>query len=195
MGLRNTSARWGGVAQLLHWLIVALVVIQVTLALVAKSLPRGPAAFAFISTHKSVGITILALMLIRLLWRWGNPVPVLPDTLTLHERALARATHVGLYGILLIMPLSGWVGSAAHGIAVRWFNLVTLPNIVSKDLALSRLMFEVHFWLAILLGVMVALHIAAALRHHFALKDDTLRRMLPMGTTPMPVVNDGRSKP
>ncbi len=182
MSLRNSSTRWGSLSQFLHWLIVAFVVAQVTLALVFKSLHRGPLLFTLVNIHKSIGITIFALMLIRLLWRWGNRVPDLPAALTPYERILARSTHVALYAILLVMPLTGWLGSAAHGIPVRWFALVTLPGIVAKSLVLSKLMFVAHFWLAILLGVIVTVHIAAALRHHFVLRDDTLRRMVPMRT-------------
>jgi cytochrome b561 len=190
MSLRNSPTRWGTLSQLLHWLIVALVVAQVTIALVFKSLHREPLLFALVNLHKSIGITIFALMLIRLLWRWGNRVPDLPAALSAYERMLARGTHVALYVILLVMPLTGWLGSAAHGIPVRWFALVTLPGIVAKSLALSKLMFVAHFWLAILLGVIVTVHIAAALRHHLVLRDDTLRRMVPMRTNSVSATGD-----
>ncbi len=183
MPIRNSGIRWGAVSQLLHWLIVALIILQVSLALTAKTLPRGPALFAIIGYHKSIGITILGLAVIRLLWRWMNPVPALPTTLKPYERGLARFTHAGLYVILFAMPLSGWMGSSAHGIPVKWFNLLTVPALVGKDLPLSKLMGEVHYALAISLGVIVSLHIAAALKHHFVLRDDTLRRMLPGGRT------------
>ena len=194
MSPRNSSTRWGSLSQLLHWLIVALVVAQVALALVFKSLHRGPLVFALVNTHKSIGITILALMLIRLLWRWGSRIPDPPAVLTPYERILARGTHVALYATLLVMPLTGWLGSAAHGIPVRWFGLVTLPDIVAKNLVLSRLMFVAHFWIAILLGAIVTVHIVAALRHHFVLRDDTLRRMLPMRTTLVSAASNGRGK-
>ena len=181
MALRNEQARWGAVSQLLHWLIVALVAAQVSLALVAKHFHHGPKFVAILGMHKSLGITILALVVVRLLWRWSNPVPELPGTLKPHERALARTTHVALYVILFALPLTGWAGSSAHGIAVRWFDLFTLPNLVGKNPALSGVLGGVHWLLAVLLGLVVVLHIAAALRHHYVLKDDTLRRMLPFG--------------
>lgn len=183
MSIRNSGARWGALSQLLHWLIVALICAQVSLALTAKELHPGHARFTLIGYHKSIGITILTLAVIRLVWRWMNPVPALPDTLRPYEKALARFTHAALYVILFAMPLSGWIGSSAHAFPVRWFNVFTVPALVGKNLPLSSAMGKVHYAFAILLGVVVVLHIAAALKHHFVLKDDTLRRMLPGGGT------------
>jgi cytochrome b561 len=179
MSIRNTDARWGAVAQLLHWSIVVLMATQVTLGLTLKSLHPGPTFFAIIDTHKSIGMTILALAVIRLLWRWANPVPELPGTLQPYERVLARLTHAGLYVIIFAMPLTGWIGSSAHGFTVKWFGLFAVPNPVSKDLPLSAFMGEAHTALAIAFGLIVTLHIAATFKHHFVLRDDTLRRMLP----------------
>lgn len=179
MSIRNSHARWGAVAQLLHWSIVVLMATQVTLGLTLKTLRPGPTFFAIINTHKSIGITILALAVIRLLWRWVNPVPALPQNLKPYERVLAHVTHAGLYVIIFAMPLSGWIGSSAHGFTVKWFGLFAMPNLVSKDLPLSGLMGGLHLALAIAFGFIVALHIAAAFKHHFVLRDDTLRRMLP----------------
>ena len=92
MPIRNTTARWGAVAQLLHWLIVVLIILQVTLAIIADELPLGEKKLTTFAYHKSVGLTIFALAFIRLLWRWANPTPLLPPTLKPHERALARFT-------------------------------------------------------------------------------------------------------
>lgn len=193
MSIRNSSVRWGALSQLLHWLIVALICAQVVLALTAKELHPGHTRFALIGYHKSIGVTILALAVIRLLWRWTNPVPELPNSLKPHEKALARFTHAALYVILFAMPLSGWIGSSAHAFPVRWFNLFTVPAIVGKNLTLSSEMGKVHYAFAILLGVVVSLHIVAALWHHFVQKDDTLRRMLPGGGAGSSPVMPGRT--
>lgn len=184
MSIRNSSARWGAVSQLLPWLIALLIFTQITLGLTLKLfLHPGPPFFATMDTHKSIGVTILVLVVIRLLWRWMNPVPTLPTTLKPYERSLARINHAALYVVLLAMPLSGWIGSSAGGNAVRWFNLFPVPNLVGKNRPLAGVMGETHEVLAICLGLILVLHIAAALKHHFVLRDDTLRRMLPMGTT------------
>ena len=166
---------------MLHWLIAALIVVQASLGLIGLELPLGMEKLATLARHKSIGITILALAAIRLLWRWMNPTPALPGNLGPFERFLARFTHAGLYVLLLALPLTGWIMSSARGFPVSWFNLAQLPDLVSKSRTLYRVMVEVHATLATALGLIVALHIAAALKHHFVLKDDTLRRMLPGG--------------
>jgi cytochrome b561/polyisoprenoid-binding protein YceI len=181
MSIRNTPERWGSLSQLLHWLIVALIALQATLGLIGLMLPLGVEKLAVLARHKSIGITILALAALRLVWRWLNPTPRLPSNLKPHERFLARFTHAALYAILFAMPLTGWIMSSARGFPVSWFNLFQLPDLVSKSAALYHAMVMTHALLAGALGVTVALHIAGALKHHFVLKDDTLRRMLPMG--------------
>jgi cytochrome b561 len=179
MALRNTTQRWGALAQLFHWVIVALVITQVVLANIADDLPIGVAKLATLARHKSVGITILALVTLRLLWRWANPVPVLPPTLRYFERRLARFTHGALYVLLFAMPISGWAMSSARGFPVSWWGFLQLPDFVSTDRALYERLHDVHETLAWTLGAVVLLHVAGALKHHFVLRDDVLRRMLP----------------
>lgn len=179
MAIRNTPARWGSVAQLLHWLIVVLIIAQVILANLAEDLPIGVRKLAMYARHKSVGITILGLAVLRLLWRWANPTPDLPSTLRPYERALATLTHVGLYVLLFAMPLTGWMMTSARGFPVSWFGFLQLPDFVPKNDALYNAMKETHDTLALALYAIVFLHVAAALKHHFILRDDVLRRMLP----------------
>jgi cytochrome b561 len=179
MTLRNTTRRWGAVAQSLHWLIVGLIIAQVILANIAMDLPLGIRKLAMFARHKSVGITILALAVIRLLWRWTNPAPPLPNTLKPYERTLAQLTHAALYLLLFAMPLTGWMMSSARGFPVSWFNLFQLPDFVPKNQWLYDTMKETHHVLAFALFAVVLLHVAAALKHHYVLKDDVLRRMLP----------------
>jgi cytochrome b561 len=183
MALRNTTRRWGAVSQLLHWLIVALIIVQVTLASLADDLPAGARKLTLLARHKSFGITILGLALLRLAWRWLNPTPELPTTLKPYERALARFTHAALYVLLFAMPLSGWTMSSARGFPVSWFGLVQLPDLVPKNKTLYEALLTTHGTLACVLGAVVALHVAGALMHHFKLRDDVLRRMLPFSTS------------
>ena len=182
MTLRNTTHRWGAVAQLLHWLIVALLIVQVTLALWADEL-HGMQKLAMLARHKSVGLTIMALAALRLAWRWANPTPPLPDTLKPYERRLARFTHALLYLLLFALPLSGWTMSSARGFPVSWFGFFQLPDLVPKNRALYEALVDTHATLACVLVAVVVLHVAAALKHHFVLKDDVLRRMLPTSNT------------
>jgi cytochrome b561 len=183
MPLRNTAHRWGVLSQLFHWLIVALIALQVTLASLADDLPPGVKKLTLLARHKSVGITILMLVILRLLWRSLNLTPLLPTTLRPYERLLARLTHAALYVLLFAMPLSGWMMSSARGFPVSWFGFFTLPDLVPKDKSLYEALLTTHEVLAWVLAAVVALHVAAALKHHFMLRDDVLRRMLPFTTT------------
>jgi cytochrome b561 len=179
MTLRNTPRRWGAIAQLLHWLIVLFIVAQLTLATLFEQLPAGAKKLTLLSRHKSIGITILMLALVRLAWRWSNPTPTLPDTLKPYERALARLTHALLYVLLFAVPLSGWLMSSARGFPVSWFGFLQLPDLVPKNKVLYEALVTTHGILAWSLGIVATVHLVAALKHHFVLKDDVLRRMLP----------------
>ncbi len=179
MSIRNTPRRWGSLARFLHWLIVVMIIAQVILANIAEDLPLGVRKLAMFARHKSVGITILALAVIRLGWRALNPTPPLPDTLQPYERRLANFSHAALYFLLFAMPLTGWMMSSARWFPVSWFGFFQLPDFVPKDSSLYDAMKGIHDSLALALYALVSLHVAAALKHHFVKKDDVLRRMLP----------------
>jgi cytochrome b561 len=179
MALRNTTRRWGALAQLFHWLIVALVIVQVTLAEMADDLPNDVRKLTLLARHKSFGITILMLVILRLAWRAANPHPPLPDNLKPYERKLAHFSHAALYTLLFAIPLSGWTMSSARGFPVSWFGFFQLPDLVPKSRPLYDFLLGTHVSLVCVLGAVVALHIAGALKHHFVHKDDVLKRMLP----------------
>lgn len=179
MVLRNEQDRYGAVAQGLHWAIVVLIVIQITLGVIGADLPVGMERLITLSRHKSLGMTIMALMVVRLMWRLMNPVPVLPSGMSKTEQRLARSTHWLLYGLLLVMPVVGWVGSSASNLTVSWFGVFTFPDLVETDKALAAAAKALHRGMAWTLMALVSLHALAALRHHFLLKDTVLLRMLP----------------
>ncbi len=181
MVLRNTNDRYGAVAQSLHWAIVALVAAQIVLGVTGAGLPVGMERLITLSRHKSLGMTILALMVLRLVWRLLNPVPALPAQLPRLEQRLARSAHWLLYGLLLAMPVVGWISSSASNLTVSWFGLFTFPDLVETDKALAAGAKALHRGMAWLLMTVVSLHALAALRHHFLLKDTVLLRMLPWG--------------
>ena len=184
MPLRNTTTRWGSVAQLLHWTIVVLIIVQFVLASIAEKLPLGLKKLVVLARHKSFGITILMLAVIRLGWRLANREhPPLPDNLKPYERALAHFTHASLYILLFAQPITGWIMSSARKFPVSWFSLFQLPDLVSPNKALYDVMVTTHGVLAWAIIIVVALHVLGALKHHFVLKDDTLRRMLPFTKT------------
>jgi cytochrome b561/polyisoprenoid-binding protein YceI len=195
MAIRNTRERWGSLSRFLHWLIVALIALQAALGLTGLMLPLGLEKLAVLARHKSIGITILGLATLRLLWRWLNPTPPLPSNLKPHERFLAHFTHAALYVLLFAMPLTGWMMSSARGFPVSWFNVYQLPDLVPKNDELYDALVTTHAVLAIALALTVLLHIAGALKHHFVLKDDTLRRMLPFGRITLTAIAWGMLAP
>jgi cytochrome b561 len=186
----NTTASTPGytvTAKLLHWLVASLVVVQFVLANLAERAEDADdlvSELALFANHRSVGITILALIIIRLLWRWRNPPPPLPETVPRWQLMASRVSHYSLYGILLVMPISGWLMSSAADVSVTWFGLVELPDFVSPNHERHEFFEEIHELLATLLFVIASLHILAALKHGLFDKDGVLQRMLPVsGTT------------
>ena len=177
--LRNDETRYGSVAQVLHWLIAALVVVMFGLGWYMAGLPLGQHKFDMYQLHKSVGITILALAAVRLLWRLFNPAPPLPASMPSWERTAARVSHALLYLMLFAQPLIGFLQSNAANFPVVWWGVVRLPPLIGTDEPLAETLLEGHVWNSRLLLALVLIHAAAALRHHFLLRDDVLRRMLP----------------
>ncbi|MFL6551294.1 MAG: cytochrome b [Povalibacter sp.] len=179
MQIRNTQQRYGAVAQLLHWVIVGLIITQFVLAIKANSLGLGPAKIAVLARHKSIGITIFGLALLRLVWRWLNPVPPSPPNTPSWQMLAGRVSHIALYTLILITPLLGWLMSSARNFSVSWFGLITLPDLVAPDKGKYDFFHEAHEVLALTLAGIAIVHAAAALKHHFIDRDDVLRRMLP----------------
>ncbi|MDY6947241.1 MAG: cytochrome b [Pseudomonadota bacterium] len=180
MQLKNDGSRYGVVAQLFHWTIVLLIIVQFILANRAGDLPLGSAKIAVLAQHKSFGITILALALLRLVWRWANPVPAEPLDIPRWQRIAARISHLALYALLLMTPLVGWLMSSARNFPVSWFGVVTLPDFIAPSKPAYEFLHETHELLAQTIFWLALLHAAAALKHHFIDKDNVLRRMLPV---------------
>ncbi|MDA3915165.1 cytochrome b [Oleiagrimonas sp.] len=180
MPLRNNAKHWGAVQQAFHWLIVLLILAQGTIGLVMVNLPKKPSVFAIYNLHKSIGLTILALAVLRIAWRLfdGRPPHLpMPDW----QRRVASLTHGALYVLLFAVPLSGWLFDSASALRpLHWWGLVRMPSLTGGPAPHLRHfaagLHETLFWCLIVLAV---LHAAAALRHHFVDRDATLRRMLP----------------
>ena len=179
MTLKNTADRWGPVSQVLHWTIVLLIAAIAVLGLLMVDLPNNPQKIRFYALHKSLGLTIFALVALRLAWRAyaGAPHPV-AGTPRWQER-VATFTHGAMYVLLVALPLSGWVLNSAAGYPLQWFGLFNLPRIVANDHDLRELAGSLHeagFWL---LFALVIAHAGAAFYHHLFQHDATLTRMLP----------------
>jgi cytochrome b561 len=177
------ATRYSALAQIFHWVIAALIIVQFTLARLAEPLPLGVHKLALLARHKSVGMTILMLAVLRLLWRIWHPAPPLPPGMTRWERAGAHATHWAFYVLLFAMPLTGWTMSSAKNYSVSWFGLFTWPNLIAKNEAAFEFLKTTHDILSDVLFAVAVLHILAALKHHFWHRDDVLLRMLPFTKT------------
>ncbi len=176
---QSVPDRYGVVAQGLHWLIAGLIVAQFTLAWMADDLPLGMQKLAMLARHKSFGMTVLMLAILRLLWRVFHRAPNFPAGMSPIERVLARATHIVFYVLLFAMPLTGWMMSSAKNYSVSWFGRFTWPDLLAPNERAFEVLKTTHQTLSWLLLTIAILHILAAMKHHFWNKDDVLRRMLP----------------
>jgi cytochrome b561 len=189
MPLRNSSLRYGTVAVTLHWLIAIAIIGMIGFGYYLSTLPiTDPSLYRLVQFHKSIGLTILVLSLLRIAWRLINPVPPLPDTLGKPMKVLARATHILLYVLIVTIPLTGWamVSASPLDIPTMWFGLFQWPHIAAfvhlpynQKPATEETIHTIHAWLAYGTAALLVLHVGAALLHHYFMKDDTLRRMLP----------------
>jgi cytochrome b561 len=180
MTFRNTTRSWGSLSKALHWLIVLLIINQWWIAERAEEL-KGLAKLEALAWHKSFGMTILMLAVLRLVWRLMNPTPDLTAETKPWERVLAKLSHVLLYALIFALPLTGWMMSSARNFPVSWFKLFQFPDLVAPARQTFDLMHDAHGALFAALVCVALLHIAGALKHHFIDKNDVLKRMLPFG--------------
>lgn len=179
MQWRNTEIRWGTIAQVLHWVIALAVLGQMTLGWVMVSWRLSSTKFELYALHKSIGITVLLLVLVRLLWRLSNVTPASPPDAPRWEARAAGVTHALLYLLLLALPATGYLINSATNFPLVVWGVVPLPNLTDENESLQIVAEYVHLALFWVLATLVLLHVGAALRHHWVLKDTVLRRMLP----------------
>lgn len=197
------TARYSAVAMVLHWAIAGLILYQIALglwmseALEAAEEARRFAAYETVQQHKALGLTVLALSILRLVWRLARPAPPLPRSMPPLERLASALSHWAFYGLMLAMPLSGWAMISTSPefsmVPTGWFGLFTVPHLpadplvaaaassgLAADTAGASAAFAgIHEALAYGALALLALHVAAALRHHYILGDGVLARMVP----------------
>ncbi len=177
--MSQAQAGYSAPAKWAHWLIALLIAGAFTLGFVMVDMKMSPDKLKFFAYHKWLGVTVFLLALLRLGWRLYRPPPALPATMRRWERQAAEITHRLLYLLMFAMPLSGWLMSSAKGFQTVYLKLIPIPDLLDKNAALGAALEAVHEALAWLLLAALALHVAAALKHHFVERDDVLRRMLP----------------
>ncbi|HTM64070.1 MAG TPA: cytochrome b [Gammaproteobacteria bacterium] len=179
MQFKNSENRYGIIAIFLHWLIALVVIAMIILGLYMVRQPASLQKLKLFGWHKEYGMLVLFLFVLRLSWRFINVAPILPAHISALQKLAAHGMHYLLYGMMIAMPLTGWMTSSAAGLSVSFFGLFVLPDLVNPDDNLRMLLGEVHEWLGYILIALICAHAGAALQHHFYHKDDILRRMLP----------------
>lgn len=170
--------RYTLVAIIIHWLIAALVFWLIGLGWTMVDLPQGPARHSSFSLHKSLGLTVFALMLLRLAWRLTHTPPPLPTTMPAWRRAIARSTHVLFYLLLFAQPVSGYISSSFSGYTTKYFG-IPLPSWAEKNPPLNEFFTELHVIFSVALTALIIAHALGALSHLFSRGDPVFRRMLP----------------
>lgn len=184
------ARRYTLVAIILHWLIAILIIGMIFVGWwmgdALHNRDNTPEirqlGYDITQLHKSMGITILALSLFRLVWRLGHKTPALPINMAPWERIVAKSTHVGFYAAMLIMPLSGWILVSASRIPIQttWFHLFNIPHLpVPRSHELHELAETVHGKLAWVILALLALHVGAAILHQFQRRDRVVMAMAP----------------
>lgn len=174
---KNTHESYGRMARILHWLIAIIFLSLVISGVVADNLPRGELRSELFNLHKSCGVMILPLILLRVFWRFYNPPPTHLPMASWMVFA-AAAVHVLLYAVMLIQPLSGLFMYLVDGRGVAVFDLFTVPPVTEGYKDVAGFLRSVHENNAYLIYALLFMHIGAALFHHFIVRDDVLRRMI-----------------
>ena len=174
----TASPRYTKVAIWLHWLIGLAVIANICLAMLTEGLPR-PTHMAAMGVHKALGVTILALTIVRIVWRLGHKVPPLPEAVPAWQRPLSKIVHFLFYALLILLPLSGWLWMSAADRPIDYFGLFDLPSLVGPDKALADTMHDRHELMGLTMLALVVVHILAALKHQFVDRSGVNARMNP----------------
>ena len=176
------ARRYSRVAIVLHWTLAALILFQIVGGVVMHEMAYSDLKVDLYQWHKSFGLTVLALALLRLLWRLGHRPPPVPATLPRWQRRAAHLTHVGLYVFMIGVPLIGWayISTTPRGFPTELFGLIPVPDLpLADDPGAATLWQRAHKATAVAFAALIALHAAAALYHHYRLRDPVLWRMAP----------------
>jgi cytochrome b561 len=170
---------YSAVARTFHWLTAALVLTMLPIGIAMATFDLGGAVEdPMYHIHRSIGATVLVLTVLRLIYRLSHPAPPLPADMPGWQQVAALATHWGLYALLIVQPIVGWIATSAYRAPVLYFWLFELPPIWPENRPFSEAMFVVHRSIGIVIATLITVHIAAALYHHFILKDGVLKRMV-----------------
>jgi cytochrome b561 len=177
MTINNTRASYGSVSKFLHWLIFLLILGLLVMGYLMDDIADKAFRAVVMNIHKLIGLVVLLLVIVRIIWSFINVKPGLSSMTSRAEKWAEKSVHYLLYAVMLMMPISGWImASAKHP---PMLGRISLGLPVPQTKALKDLAFDFHYWIAVVIIVLVSVHVLAALYHHFRKKDDVLRRMWP----------------
>lgn len=192
MKLRSNAYRWGAIAKFFHWTIALAILCNGVFGLSMDLAASPMQKINWLALHKSIGLTVLALALLRLLWRWRDGRPREAPAPRWQQWS-ARAVHALLYALIVAIPLSGWWFNSISGKPLQWFKQFNLPALVEKNDAMRHFAHGVHEYLFWFLLLVLVAHVGAALKHHVFDNDNVLRRMLPFAhLRPLPTPKGDR---
>ena len=167
------SSKW------LHWSVAICVLTTAPVAIAMVRVDKGPIQDALYNFHKSLGVLILILMVLRLINRLAVGAPMADPGIEPWQKIVSSVVHTSLYVLLLAMPAVGYLANSVYGASTPFFGLFSLPPIAGKNEALATQLFTIHRWVGFLVIALVVMHISAALYHYFLRRDNVLPRMLP----------------
>jgi cytochrome b561 len=172
--------RYTGPAIALHWLVDMLIIGGFWLGLVMTDIPGlTPTKLRYYSWHKWIGVTVFALVVLRILWRRANPAPVLPAGVPTWQHNMSHVVHGLLYVLMVVIPLSGYLYSSAAGIQVVYLGLLPLPTLIGPDPQLKAMLRLLHVSLNYMLLALFVLHLLGVAKHTWIDRDRLLGRMVP----------------
>lgn len=175
--IKNSENAYGVIAKCMHWLMSLLLISMFLLAYYMMDIGDAAIEKPFYDLHKATGLALLALVLLRMMWRFINPQPRLPSSMPRGEQRAAKANVAALYFMMLLMPITGFFMSSLSGHEVSVYGLFSIAPLLN-DKAVSGIFKTGHIWGSYIFIAIFALHVLGALYHHFFLKDNVLKRML-----------------
>ncbi len=166
-------------SKLLHWLIAVCVLTTAPVAIAMTRVDKGPTQDVLYNFHKSLGVLILILMILRLINRLAAGALTAAPEIEPWQRTASSVVHTSLYALLLAMPIVGYIANSAYEAPTPFFGLFNLPQLIGKNEALATQLFTIHRWVGWFVILLVLTHVSAALYHHFIRSDSVLKRMLP----------------